>query len=1320
MASNITHLTMEEGKVRWCTKALTQYDYGQRLVIDGIELPSNYEVFFSNSERSNATTSIGDSTGVDIPDWVLESGECIFIWVFLHTGSDDGETVATGVIKVNPRSKSVNEPPTPQQLDVISQLMAALNVSVEEAQALAADIPVRIQTALQEAKDSGEFNGPKGDTGAVFTPSVNDGVMSWTNNGGLPNPEPTNFTQELGLDRYATKQEVSGKIDSGLIGSPNGVAALDASGRIPSEQLPSYVDDVLEYPSFQDFPSQGETGKIYIDLSNNYQYRWSGSQYINITGGDLDSRKADKRDTVLETTLSRGRQANTVAGAGSIAFGSGNTASGQYSTALGVTTAATGNSAVAEGGTTIAEGDQSHAEGYSTYAKGRCSHTEGEATQALDSSAHAEGNHTHATGARSHAEGSYTQASGLGSHAEGSNTVASNDSAHAEGSYTEATNTASHVEGYGGESEGVASHAEGGYTSALEDYSHAEGCQSQAYEYASHAEGSGTQARGEASHSEGISTYAYGLASHAEGEQTYANGARSHSEGYQTRATGAYSHSEGMGGTFTNQTVEYTSGAHGDCSHSEGYETYANGTGAHAEGHTTVASVQYAHAEGTNTLASGYGGSHAEGNGTLASQDSSHAEGYKTQASEDAAHAEGRQTVASGLGSHAEGSSAQATGSYSHAEGGGTQATANGAHAEGSGSQATADNAHAEGSGTRATGSVSHAEGSGTSASGFGAHAEGGGTTASGSMSHAEGTGTTASNSTSHAEGAGTQATGANSHAEGSGSRAIGLSSHAEGSGGAASGYSSHVEGGGSTASGEFAHAENQATTASGKGSHAEGYATIARGAYSHVGGIHNIEDSYDNWTEWTPGEHCVPGDKRKRTQTVNEETIVEGFVCKTENMDAEWDKTHWFDLYGQMNYAVIIGNGFRNPEDQYEYVKSNAYTLDWDGNGRFAGDVYVGCNPDGTGGVKLGASAVDDVRIEGTSILQNGIANIPLASTSPGLVKINNNYGIGLYAGSILHLNMAEVSLIKKGVNTEKPIVPLTQDRSVFYGLAKLAGADMKDSNNAVGTYTDEAKQAILKMLGLDGILGDFESTAVASKAYAIGETFVYNGKRYRATAAIAISDVIAPGTNCVLDPIDGHYVRDTDYATSAKAGVVKIGDGLSYSGTGILRISAAWDSTLKAGSSLYYPIVPAIQHKSVFYALSKLAGVDLASSSTPIGVYTTEARAAILAMLGANGSGLQILNGRLGTISANTALIKSASDNYASIVPSHIQDAVFFGLAKAANADMASLPDVTVGQYPQAQKTAIQNMLGVPVASDEDAMEIITQYPKTWEVSA
>lgn len=57
------------------------------------------------------------------------------------------------------------------------------------------------------------------------------------------------------------------------------------NGEVPSEQLPSYVDDVLEFDSVEDFPEEGETGKIYVDLETNYTYRWSGSAYIQVGGG---------------------------------------------------------------------------------------------------------------------------------------------------------------------------------------------------------------------------------------------------------------------------------------------------------------------------------------------------------------------------------------------------------------------------------------------------------------------------------------------------------------------------------------------------------------------------------------------------------------------------------------------------------------------------------------------------------------------------------------------------------------------------------------------------------------------------------------------------------------------------------------------------------------------------------------------------------------------------------------------------------------------------------------------------------------------------
>lgn len=55
------------------------------------------------------------------------------------------------------------------------------------------------------------------------------------------------------------------------------------SGKIPEANLPSYVDDVLEYNSKSKFPTSGETGKIYVDISTNLTYRWGGSAYVEIS-----------------------------------------------------------------------------------------------------------------------------------------------------------------------------------------------------------------------------------------------------------------------------------------------------------------------------------------------------------------------------------------------------------------------------------------------------------------------------------------------------------------------------------------------------------------------------------------------------------------------------------------------------------------------------------------------------------------------------------------------------------------------------------------------------------------------------------------------------------------------------------------------------------------------------------------------------------------------------------------------------------------------------------------------------------------------------
>lgn len=149
---------------------------------------------------------------------------------------------------------------------------------------------------------------------------------------------------------------------------------------------------------------------------------------------------------------------------------------------------------------------------------------------------------------------------------------------------------------------------------------------------------------------------------------------------------------------------------------------------------------------------------------------------------------------------------------------------------------------------------------------------------ASGDFSLAEGQESHAKGHGSHAEGRAT-ASGIFSHAEGEGT-AKGYISHAEGSGTTESNAQyAHAEGSGTFAETNFSHAEGLNTHTRGKASHSEGYATVAHGDYQHVEGKFNIED-LDN------------------------------------------------------KYVHIVGNGTNDTN------RSNAYTLDWDGNGEYAGDV--------------------------------------------------------------------------------------------------------------------------------------------------------------------------------------------------------------------------------------------------------------------------------------------------------------------------------------------------------------------------------------------
>lgn len=327
---------------------------------------------------------------------------------------------------------------------------------------------------------------------------------------------------------------------------------------------------------------------------------------IEEIGEHIDlSGKADKADTVLDTTLSRGRNAVDQVGEASFAFGTDVSASGNNSQAVG----------------------------YQTVANGRNSHAEGGLSCAGGTNAHAEGGNTTASAQNSHTEGGSTRANGANSHAEGFSCVTESDNSHAEGQESRTTAQApqGHAEGYKTTVSAANCHAEGNQTTASGPMAHAEGDQTTAAGPGSHAEGHGqTTQQASHGHAEGYSTVVSAPNGHAEGNLTTASGTNSHAEGGQNTASGTNSHAEGGGNT-----------ASGDNSHAEGANSAATGYQAHAEGGGTTAGGANSHAEGTGTIASG-DNSHAEGAGTRATGSDSHSEGIGTVAYGTSQHAMGQ------------------------------------------------------------------------------------------------------------------------------------------------------------------------------------------------------------------------------------------------------------------------------------------------------------------------------------------------------------------------------------------------------------------------------------------------------------------------------------------------------------------------------------------------------------------------------------------------------------------------------------------------------------------------------------------------------
>ena len=408
--------------------------------------------------------------------------------------------------------------------------------------------------------------------------------------------------------------------------------------------------------------------------------------------------------------------------------------------------------------------------------------------------------------------------------------------------------------------------------------------------------------------------------------------------------------------------------------------------------------------------------------------------------------------------------------------------------------------------------------------------------------------------------------------------------------------------------------------------------------------------------------------------------------------------------------------------------------------------------------GVPAAEDVVTDVQMNGDSIVVNGVANIPIAvSGNLGVVKTfdGNFYGIRGYNGELRIVN-AQSGDIKVGWGSYQPITAGIQHQSTFYGLAKAAGADEKDSTLPFGTYTDAAKTAIQSMLGIDtaianavgqitgfdfSVVQELPASGVKGVIYLVAHS---HGDNDGYDEYIWINNGFEKLGHCDIDL--SNYVTFDDYATTSTAGVVKVAStyGIKIQTNGILRIDEATTGLIKIGTDPDHPIVSSNQHASAFYGLAKAAGDSTQSASAnAVGTYTDDAKTAIQTMLGVpaddevvkdvqiNGTsivsngvanipiasnnaygvakvdsqyGVMISNGYLFASVASGNEIKNGSAVYKPTSANSVDAVAFYGLAKAAGDTTQSALSYGVGTYTDSAKTAIKSMLGV-----NDGIEVV-----------
>ena len=248
LSSNITAVNLDQGEPAFCT------DTGKLYIGDGAQniLINSYDGTETEAAKLSVERKIslsGDASG---------------------NVSFDGSADVTLSVTVADDSHN-------HIISNIDGLQSALDDKVDDSRVLT-DVPLN-------AKFTDTVTTINGKTGAISKADIvalgipaQDTVYT--------HPTTHSISEVSGLQAALDSKQASlgfTPLNANLKGAVNGVAELDATGKVPASQLPSYVDDVLEYDKQSGFPTTGETGKIYVAKNTNKTYRWSGSAYVEIS-----------------------------------------------------------------------------------------------------------------------------------------------------------------------------------------------------------------------------------------------------------------------------------------------------------------------------------------------------------------------------------------------------------------------------------------------------------------------------------------------------------------------------------------------------------------------------------------------------------------------------------------------------------------------------------------------------------------------------------------------------------------------------------------------------------------------------------------------------------------------------------------------------------------------------------------------------------------------------------------------------------------------------------------------------------------------------